>query len=120
MPEGFSGTYSGTKAYMLNLSQSMHAELGAQGIRVQAVLPGMTRTEIWERAGMDLNSAPPEMVMEVGELVNASLAGFDQGEVVTIPSLPEVADWDAFTKARTALQPNLSRAHPAERYGNHA
>jgi short-subunit dehydrogenase len=116
MPETLSGTYSGTKAYMLNLSQSMDAELSPLGVNVQAVLPGVTRTEIWERAGLEVSQFPPTMVMEASEMVDASLAGFEQGEVVTVPSLPEMADWQAFTAARTALHPNLSRQHAAARY----
>lgn len=116
MAETFSGTYSGTKAYMLNLTQAMHVELAPQGVRVQAVLPGATRTEIWERAGIDINALPKEMVMSVDDMVDAALAGFDQGETVTLPALPDMADWNAFTAARLALQPNLSRNAPAPRY----
>lgn len=116
LPESFSGPYSGTKAYMLNLSLNLHKEYAAKGLRVQAVLPGATRTEIWERAGHDVNALPPEMVMDVNEMVDASLAGFDAGEVVTIPSLPDAADYEALTAARMRLAPNLSRQHAAARY----
>jgi uncharacterized protein len=49
-------------------------------------------------------------------LVDAALAGLDQGELVTIPSLPDAADWDAFEAARRTLGPNLSRSTPARRY----
>ncbi|RYI83191.1 MAG: SDR family oxidoreductase, partial [Acetobacteraceae bacterium] len=48
--------------------------------------------------------------------VDAALAGLDQGEAVTIPSLPDVADWERLTAARRAMGPNLSRDHAAERY----
>jgi hypothetical protein len=116
MPEKFNGTYSGTKAFVLNFTQALQAEVGERGIRVQAVLPGGTRTEIWERAGINLSNYPPEMFMEVDEMVDAALAGLDQGELVTIPSLPNGADWKAFTAARLALGPNLSLNHPADRY----
>jgi short-subunit dehydrogenase len=115
-PELFNGSYSGTKAYVLNLSISLQKELEAAGVRVQAVLPGATRTEIWARAGVDVGSFPPEMVMEVDDMVDAALAGFDQGEFVTIPSLPDQADFGRYTAARLALGPNLSRNVPAERY----
>jgi hypothetical protein len=50
-------------------------------------------------------------------MVEASLAGFDRGELVTIPSLPDAADWNAFDAARAALAPNLSHDKPAARYG---
>jgi short-subunit dehydrogenase len=116
MAETFSGTYSGTKAYMLNLSIAMQVELSKSGVRVQAVLPGATRTEIWERAGIDLNAFPASMVMSADDMVDAALAGLDLGETITIPPLPEMADWDAYTAARLALQPNLSRSEPAARY----
>jgi short-subunit dehydrogenase len=49
-------------------------------------------------------------------MVDAALAGLDQGEVVTIPALPNVADWNTFEAARLAMAPNLSNATPAERY----
>jgi short-subunit dehydrogenase len=115
-PETFNGTYSATKAFVLNFTQALHAEVGERGVRVQAVLPGATRTEIWERSGFDLSRLPQEIFMAVDEMVDAALAGLDQGEVITIPSLPDAADWEAFTAARLALRPNLSRNHPAARY----
>lgn len=116
-PELFNGSYSGTKAYVLNLSLSLQKELAPAGVRVQAVLPGATRTEIWARAGVNVDGFPAEMVMEVGEMVDAALAGFDQGELVTIPSLPDPADFERYTGARLALGPNLSHNRSAERYG---
>jgi short-subunit dehydrogenase len=116
-PEMFNATYNATKAYVLSFTQSMQHELGQHGVRVQAVLPGATRTEIWERAGADVNALPAEMVMHVDEMVDASLAGFDAGEQVTIPSLPNAGDWDNFVKARQALGPNLSHNHAAARFG---
>jgi short-subunit dehydrogenase len=115
-PEQFNGVYSGTKAYVLNLSLSMQAELAPLGLRIQAVLPGATRTEIWERAGVDVASLPASMLMEVDELVDAALRGLDAGELVTIPALPDAGEWDRLNAARLALGPNLSRDHAAARY----
>jgi len=119
-PELFNGAYSGTKAYVLNLTQALQQELGPQGVRVQAVLPGATRTELWARAGFDVSSLPPEMLMDVDEMVDAALAGLDLGETVTIPSLPEAGDWDAFNTMRLGLAPRLSLQHAASRYGRAA
>ena len=56
------------------------------------------------------------MVMQQDDLVDAALAGFDQGELVTIPSLPNAADWQAYEAARQKLIPNLSLSLPAARY----
>jgi uncharacterized protein len=108
--------YGGTKAYLLHLSQVLAQEVGSSGVRIQAVLPGATRTEIWNGSGVELDQLPAEIVMEVDEMVEAALAGFDQGEVVTIPSLPDAADWQRLLDARGALLPNLSRKNAASRY----
>ncbi|MCX5481566.1 SDR family oxidoreductase [Kaistia geumhonensis] len=113
--ERFPGVYGSTKAFLLHFSQSLHAELGSKGVRVQAVLPGATATDLWDKSGLPLANLPPEIVMETGAMVDAALAGLDQGELVTIPSLPDVADWEAFEAARHALGPNLSRRVPAAR-----
>lgn len=115
-PEMFNAVYSATKAYVLSLTQTLAGELRETGVQLQAVLPGVTRTEIWQRSGADASALPPSMIMEVGEMVDAALAGFDQRELVTIPSLPDAEDWDAFVKARAALRPNLSHNQAAARY----
>jgi len=108
--------YGGTKAYLLHFSQVLEQELAASGVRVQAVLPGATRTELWNGSGVELHTLPAEIVMEVDEMVDAALAGFDQGESVTIPALPQAADWQRLLDAREALKPNLSRKQAAARY----
>jgi short-subunit dehydrogenase len=115
-PERFNATYSASKAYVLSLTQSLNAELDGTGVKIQAVLPGVTRTEIWERSGIDASQIPADMVMEAGEMVDAALSGLDQGELVTIPSLPDAADWDAFVAARLVMAPNLSKSKAAARY----
>jgi short-subunit dehydrogenase len=116
-PELLNGVYGGSKAYVLALTQSLHHELGAKGVRVQAVLPGATSTEFWDIAGTPVSYLPESIVMTSQDMVDAALAGLDQGELVTIPSLPEAADWNAFEAARQALMPNLSHRAPAARYG---
>ena len=115
-PEMFDGVYSGSKAYVLNLSQSLAAQVEPKGVRVQAVLPGATRTEIWERSGKDIDAFPAEMVMEAGDLVDAALLGFDRGERVTIPPLADEGQWTTFVQARHAMGPGLSRRDVAPRY----
>jgi short-subunit dehydrogenase len=98
----------------LFLSQSLSVEFGPKGVYVQAVLPAATRTEIWERSGADVNAL--SAVMEVGDLVDAALVGFDRREAVTVPPLPNAADWDAYQAARQAMLPSFAQVHPAERY----
>lgn len=117
-PEVLNGVYGGTKAFVLALTQSLHKELAGTGVNVQAVLPGATATEFWNAAGTPVEHLPSEIVMKAADMVDAALAGLDQGELVTIPSLPDVAEWDAYESARQALMPNLSRSVPAARYTN--
>ncbi|SEL13911.1 hypothetical protein SAMN05428989_1529 [Pseudoxanthomonas sp. GM95] len=115
-PEMFEGIYSGTKAYLLNLSQAMAAQLGPQGVQIQAVLPGATRTELWGKAGRDMDEFPPGFLMEVGDMVDAALVGFDRKEPVTIPPLPDAGQFEAMHAARRAMAPNLSRSEVPTRY----
>ncbi len=113
-PEFGMSVYGATKAFVLFLSQGLNVELGPKGVYVQAVLPASTRTEIWERAGIDINKLPE--VMDVEELVDAALVGFDRRELVTIPPLHEAARWDALDAARQGLLSEIRQAHAAERY----
>jgi uncharacterized protein len=116
-PELLNGTYSGTKAYVQNFSTSLKNELAGKGVTVQVVLPGATATPLWDKAGVPIENLPPEWVMSTEDMVDASLAGLDQGEFATIPSLPNSADFEAYERARLALAPHLSRKTPAARYG---
>lgn len=113
-PEFGMTVYGATKAFVLFLSQGLALELGDKGVYVQAVLPASTRTEIWERAGMDPNSIPD--LMDVGELVDAALVGFDRREGVTIPPLQDAERWNALDDTRQSLLDNLRQAHAADRY----
>jgi short-subunit dehydrogenase len=58
--------------------------------------------------------------MDVDEMGDAALVGLDRGERVTIPSLPDIADWEAYEAARQKMIPKLSLSSPAARYGANA
>jgi hypothetical protein len=113
-PEFGMSIYGATKAFVLFLSQGLNVELSPKGVYVQAVLPASTRTEIWARAGIDVDTLPE--VMEVGELVDAALVAFDRRELVTIPPLHVAGRWDALDSARQGLMSDIRQAHAAERY----
>lgn len=115
-PELFNGVYAASKAFVLAFSQSLRHELSDKGVRVQVVLPGATATKFWRDAGTPVEQLPSNLVMSGEDMVDAALAGFDLGEFATVPSLLNVADWDAFEAARAALAPDLSHAKPAPRY----
>jgi uncharacterized protein len=108
--------YSGTKAYVLQFSRVLQEELADKGVTVQVVLPGAISTDIWATNGVDVATLPKGSVMSAEELVDAALAGLDQGELVTLPSVPDIADWERFEAARIALAQNLSLDRAGERY----
>jgi hypothetical protein len=115
-PELLNGVYAATKSFVLTFSQSLHHELAQHGIQVQAVLPGATHTDFWNVAGVPVHHLPTQIVMKAQDMVDAALVGFDRQELITIPSLPDAADWERFDSARKAMGPNLSRSSPAQRY----
>lgn len=113
-PEFGSTVYGATKAFVLFLSQGLNVELGPKGVYVQAVLPAATRTDIWAKSGRDVNAIPG--MMEVDELVDAALVGFDRRETVTIPPLPDHAQWETFDGARKAMLAGFGNEHAGARY----
>ena len=113
-PELGMSVYGATKAFVLFLSQGLSLELGPKGVYVQAVLPAATRTEIWDRAGIDINTLTE--VMAVGDLVDAALVGFDRREPVTIPPLQEGERWDVLQAARQGLLSQIRQSAVAPRY----
>jgi short-subunit dehydrogenase len=117
-PETLNGVYGATKAYVVAFSHSLQHELADKGIRVQAVLPGATATDMWEIAGLPWQKLPPSIVMSVEDMVDAALVGLDQGELVTIPSLQDGDEWTRFEAARRAISQHFGNSMPASRYGN--
>jgi short-subunit dehydrogenase len=115
-PEALNGVYGGSKAFVLAFSQSLHHELAGKGIRIQAVLPGATATDFWQTGGLPLENLDKSIVMSAENMVDAALVGFDRGELVTIPSLHDVAKWEEYESARRAMSPLLSTNVPAPRY----
>jgi len=115
-PEKLNGVYGASKAYVIALSHSLQRELANKGVRIQAVLPGATATELWETAGRPYQELPAEIVMSAEDMVDAGLVGLDQGELVTIPPLHDGDEWTRFEAARRALSEKFGNSQPAPRY----
>ena len=115
-PELLNGVYGGTKAFVLAFGLSLHKEFSGRGIRIQTVVPGATATDFWDVSATPLDGLPAEVVMNADDMVEAAIAGFELGETITIPSLPDVADWETYEAARQNLIPKLSLSSPAGRY----
>src|SRR6201986_5008977 len=115
-PEFLNGVYGASKSFVTAFSQSLQHELAPKGLRIQAVLPAATATDFWELAGRHVNQLPPEIVMTPENLVDAALAGLDQGETITIPVLQDGAAWDRYEAARRDMFSQLSGTTPSPRY----
>jgi len=110
-----SSVYSGTKAFVLNFSRGLQQELASTSVRVQVVLPAATATDLWDISGVPLAALPQETVMSAEHLVDAALAGFDQGEPVTWPSMADTVLWERYDTARSDLFAATQTGQPAPR-----
>ena len=111
-----SAAYSGTKAFVLQYTRGLQQELAETGVKVQLVLPASTATEIWDASGVPLSALNQESVMTTENMVDAALAGLDQGETITWPSVADASLWEKYEAARAELFANTQAGRPAPRY----
>ena len=83
----FNATYSATKAFVTCFSESLHEEVRGSGVTVQALLPGFTRTEFQDVAGLDPGIVPGFAWMSADRVVRASLAALERGDAICIPGV---------------------------------
>ncbi|MDJ0382646.1 SDR family oxidoreductase [Streptomyces sp. G-G2] len=67
------GTYGAAKAWITAFSESLRVDLAPYGVRVLAVVPGFTRTEFQERAGMDVSALSDAVWLEPEAVVAQAL-----------------------------------------------
>lgn len=84
-PGPFTATYSATKAYVTRFSEALHEEVRGSGVTVQALLPGFTKTEFQEVAGVDRASVPGFAWLSAEQVAQASLAALERGDAICIP-----------------------------------
>ncbi|MDB6145169.1 MAG: family oxidoreductase [Pseudomonas sp.] len=108
--------YGASKSYVMSFTRHMQLEAEGTGIRVQLLVPGIVATDFHQNAGAQLSTFPAERVMSADDLVFASLRALEMGELVCIPSLPDIKDWEAYVAAERGIAPNVSRDRIAQRY----
>lgn len=113
--ENLNGVYSASKSYVLSFGHSLQKDLAEKGVRIQTVLPGATATDFWDVAGYPPQKTA-EITMRAEDLVDAALAGFDAGELVTIPGLHEAEAWTQWERERREMAPKFRNPKPALRY----
>ncbi len=109
-------TYAATKAYINTFTQILHDELVETGVRVQALCPGVVRTEFHERMGLDPARIPAAIVMSPEDIVEASLAGLRLGEVICVPALDEPSLLTQIQQAQRQLLEHSGGNTIARRY----
>ena len=94
LPVSELAVYGATKAFLNFYSQSLQQEVADSGIRVQALCPGYTRTEMHSSeafTSFDASTIPDKYWMESPEVVSASLAALAGDRVLVVPGKTNLA-----------------------------
>ncbi|MFC8373701.1 SDR family NAD(P)-dependent oxidoreductase [Streptomyces sp. NPDC057239] len=101
--------YGGTKGYVVTFTRTLAAELAGTPLRIQVLCPGLTATEFHRSRGDEPVPGRNQSVhedggMPVDQVVDASLAALDTGEVVCVPGLEDPAPVDSLAEAELAIR----------------
>lgn len=88
-PSPNNAIYSASKAFAKLFTESIYLELQGTGVKVQALCPGMTRTDFHERMGFDKNTFYKDKgmlkAMTPEEVVAISLQYLEKDKVLCVP-----------------------------------
>jgi short-subunit dehydrogenase len=98
-------TYSASKAYVTNFSESLHLQYSGQGVRVLALCPGFTRTEFHSRADMDISGIPERMWLDADDVVRTALRDLDAGKSLSVPG----TQYKTIVAATRIVPPSVQR-----------
>ncbi len=84
-PNPRSATYGATKAFVTSLSESLHLELGPQGVVVTCVCPGLTKTEFHDQAGYLPDGVPVRSWQTADQVAQAALEGLAAAKALVVP-----------------------------------
>jgi uncharacterized protein len=109
------GTYSAHKSWVTMFSEGLAPRVAGSGVRIMALLPGFVRTELHQRAQMDMSGIPRFMWLDADRLVSTALRDLERGKLVSVPGrFYRSAGWLVPRLPRRLVRATGKR-HPAER-----
>lgn len=108
-------TYAATKAFMVNWSDALHAELGGSGVTVTALCPGPVDTEFADVAGLQsmFDAAPSFSKLSSAAVARAAVEGLEHGRRSVVPGLAiKAATLSGRLTPRSVLLPVMRRFYP--------
>ncbi|MBT2380817.1 SDR family oxidoreductase [Streptomyces sp. ISL-111] len=107
-PGALSTTYPAGKAWLLSFSEALgrSRQLRDAGVRMTVVLPGFTRTELFDRSRFDASRLPGWLWLKPETVASAALRDLARGKAVSVPTLRyKTAVWGLRHLPRLLLQP---------------
>jgi short-subunit dehydrogenase len=108
-PGSRGSTYSASKAWVTNFSESLHLQYAPAGVQVMALCPGFTRTEFHARADMDVSGIPGPLWLDADDVVRTALADLAAGKAISVPGLQYKAIVAASRLVPTSMRSRVVR-----------
>lgn len=100
----------------MSFTRGLQEEFADSGVRIQAVLPAATATDLWPTSGVALDALPSGTVMTTEDLVDAALRGWRWGNRSPYHRFMTSGLWETFEQSRLALFTSARTGQPAPRY----
>ncbi|MDG4762909.1 SDR family oxidoreductase [Solwaraspora sp. WMMD406] len=84
-PVAAGSTYSASKAWVTNFSESIDLSTRRHGVRVMALCPGYVHTEFHQRAGISTSGSPSWLWLRAEDVVREALRDLARGKAVSVP-----------------------------------
>lgn len=104
-PGARAASYSASKAWVTNFSESLHLQYADRGIAVMALAPGFTRTEFHSRAEMDTSGVPQRLWLDAEAVVRTALHDLDRGKSLSVPG----RQYKVIVAATRVVPPSVQR-----------